>query len=152
MEPEPGYGAVVLGVAVGEDAAIGRVEPIAAVVRCRHYADDRALQVQAPGGSVELGRAEAEDAAVRADQPIAPLARRMESVNEAGLPEAPPAVAMTLSLSSTMLIGVKLTVPLGLTVMLLNVTEPKSGRVGCWGEPTTVGSSSIHSAESPGPA
>ena len=59
---------------------------------------------------------------------------------------------MTLLLSSTILIGVRLAVPPGLNVMSENVTEPKSGSVGCWEEPTTVGSSSIHSAESPGPA
>ena len=34
--------------------------------------------------------------------------------------------------------------------MLLKVAEPKLGSVG-WAEPTDVGSSSIHSAESPGP-
>jgi hypothetical protein len=43
IEPEPGYGAVELGVAVGEDPAVRRIEPVAAVVRRGHDADDRPL-------------------------------------------------------------------------------------------------------------
>ncbi len=77
MEPDSGYGAVVLGVAVGEDPAVGRIEPVAAMVCRGHYADNRPLQVQAPGRSVELGRAEAEDAAVGPDEPVAALARHV---------------------------------------------------------------------------
>ena len=74
------------------------------------------------------------------------------SVNEAGLPEAGPASAMTLLLSSTIQMGVNVVALAFVAVycMLVNVTAPKFGSVG-WVAPTRVGSSSIHSAESAGP-
>ncbi len=46
---------------------------------------------------------------------------------------------------------VRLAGALGAYVMSLNVAEPKLASEG-WAEPTAVGSSSIHSADAPGPA
>src|SRR5271165_4759372 len=59
---------------------------------------------------------------------------------------------MTLPLSSIMSIGERLAAPGSgaVYVMSVNVTDPKLARVG-GGAPTTVGSSSIHSAEVAGP-
>ena len=62
---------MVAGVAEGEDAAVGRDEPVAGLVGRRADADDRALQGDAAGRPVELGGTEREDAAVGADQPVA---------------------------------------------------------------------------------
>ncbi len=69
-EARTGDGAVEPGVAEGEDAAVGSHEPIAASVRRRGDAHDRALQVQRTGRAVEPGVAEGEDAAVGTDQPV----------------------------------------------------------------------------------
>ena len=57
-------GAVVLGVAVGEDTSVGGIEPVATLICGGDDADHGALEFQAPGRAVELGRAEAEDPAV----------------------------------------------------------------------------------------
>ena len=77
VEAQPRNGAVELGVAKAENAAIGCVEPVAAVVFGRHNADDGALELEAPGRAVELGRAEAEDPAVRANEPVAVCSARV---------------------------------------------------------------------------
>ena len=70
MEPEAGYGAVELRVAVAEDPAVGGVEPVPAVVRRGHDTDHRPLQAQAPCRSIELGLTEGEDPAVGAHEPV----------------------------------------------------------------------------------
>ncbi len=57
---------------------------------------------------------------------------------------------MTLPLSSTMSIEVRFALLPPVYVMSVNVVDPKLASAGC-GEPTAVGSSSIHSAETAGP-
>ena len=63
------------GVAVREDAAVGRDQPVALTGRCRCHADDRLVEQQAARRAVELGVAEREDAAVGRDQPVAEARR-----------------------------------------------------------------------------
>ena len=53
------------GVAEGEDAAVGRVQPVAPAAAGGGHAHDRLVEGDAPGRSVEPGVAEGEDAAVR---------------------------------------------------------------------------------------
>ena len=55
-----------MGVAVGEDAAVGRHEPIAAPVGRRGHADDGLVEPDAAGRTVEVGIAVGEDASVDA--------------------------------------------------------------------------------------
>ena len=58
---------------------------------------------------------------------------------------------MTVPLSSIMSIGTSRAEPeFAVACMDVNVADPKLASEG-WAAPTTVGSSSIHSAESPGP-
>ena len=59
---------------------------------------------------------------------------------------------MTLPLSLTMSTGAVVTEPglVSVEAIWVNVADPKLASVG-WGPPSTVGSSSIDSAESPGP-
>ena len=47
-------GAVEVGVAEGEDAAVGRHEPVAVAVGRGGHADDGLVEVNAAGGAVEL--------------------------------------------------------------------------------------------------
>ena len=84
MKPEAGYGAVELRVAVAEDPAVGRVEPVPTMVSRRHDADHGSLQVQAPRRSVELGLTEREDPAVGSDEPVTARARHVAIGERAG--------------------------------------------------------------------
>ncbi len=68
--PRAGDRPVELGVAVGEDATVGGVEPVTLTVFGRHDADDGPLENQAPGRAVELRCAEAEDPAIGSVQPV----------------------------------------------------------------------------------
>src|SRR5664280_1332960 len=63
--------AVELGVAEGEDAAVGGRQPVALAVRSGSHADNRLVEMNGPGRAVELGVAEGEDAAVGGRQPVA---------------------------------------------------------------------------------
>ena len=63
------------GVAEGEDAAVGRDEPVAVAGRGRCHADDGLVEGDGAGGAVEDGVAEGEDAAVGRDQPVAVAGR-----------------------------------------------------------------------------
>ena len=63
-------------VAEGEDASIGRREPVAAAGRGGGHAGDRLVQLDRPGRPEESGVAEGEHAAVPGDEPIPPAGRR----------------------------------------------------------------------------
>ena len=71
--------AVELRVAVGEDAAVGRHEPVAVAVGGRCHADDRLVECDRPGRAVELRVSVGEDATVGGHQPVAlPIGRRCD--------------------------------------------------------------------------
>jgi len=65
-----------MGIAVGEDTAVGRHQPVPATVGGGGHADDGLVQVDGPGGPVELRRAVGEDTAVGGHQPIPPVVGR----------------------------------------------------------------------------
>ena len=60
-----------MGVAEGEDPAVGRDEPVARSRGARHGGDDRLVEVEGAGRAEEMGVAEGEDAAVGRHQPVA---------------------------------------------------------------------------------
>ena len=70
------HGAVEGGIAVGEDAAVGGHQPVAAAVRRCGHSDHRLVQMQTPGRAVERCVSVGEDATVRGHLPVATVTGR----------------------------------------------------------------------------
>ena len=85
-------GAVEAGVAEGEDAAVGRHQPVALAVGRGGHPHDGLVEVQVAGGAVEAGVAEGEDAPVGRHQPVALAIGRGGHADD-GLVEGVPAHA-----------------------------------------------------------
>ena len=74
--------AVELGVAEGEDATVGRHEPVPLAVGRRRHADHGLVQVQVARRAVELGVAAGEHPTVGADHPVPATIRRRRHAHD----------------------------------------------------------------------
>ena len=75
-------GPIERGVAVVEETAVGRTEPVPTSIRHWRHPDDRLIEVDVAGRAVEHRITLGEDPAVRSDQPVAPAVGRRRHAHD----------------------------------------------------------------------